>query len=1160
MPRINRSSALNQSYQEFTLAIPSSIRTDLELACRKFVEFIPPFIQQRTRQVRRGFGWKCQLKILIEFEKYNWDRGENVYTEAWFLGNIFSLLVSDLNSLRESVRSSFSKISASFDTFVHHGSGWKLKSILDLEIKLFKFKLFSGGNSSRVEIPKDVAKRRACISVKGVPHNECFYYAVAAGLLCEKKNPQRAKNYESIVSVFKSTDINCPVDMKGVARFEKKVNISLNVFAYTDGVIHPLYVTDCKGKQFHVNLLLHRAHYFTVRNMSALICSQVRKSRTKMFICPYCLCYYVREDKFDQHTLLCTRNLQRMELSKYPEISFNSYTKMVDAPFVIYFDIESICEPVKADDSCTASVRGKGKHIPISVSAIRVCRPNPAYSSPKPFMYTGTDCIQQFFAYLQRQRWKIRRLANTYHAIVMTEEDEINFANSTSCKFCGAVFDGEIKKCRDHCHLSGRYRMALCDSCNLTRAKKGQERVFVFAHGLQNYDAHFLLSEAHKFQGDGCVFAMPRSEEKMITFSLGCFQFKDSFSFMSESLAELTRLLAAKGKTKFQNMRMHMPDEKTFEMLVRKGVFPYSYFDSERKLEETSLPPKEAFYNDLSRCHISDAEYSFAQFVWKEMECKTFKDYLETYLVTDVLLLADVFENFRTNCILDYELDPAHYLSSAQFTFDAFLRHSLCKLDSFQDVDHYLYVQSGIRGGVSQISHRSSVANNKYLTTYDPDAPSKFILYLDVVNLYGYAMTQPLPVGDLRWMSQEELKLDNLLSLPEFGANGCFVTVTLLYPEYLHDRHSDLPLAPAHTRVSFKNLSPYAQSVVSKHKLMTSTNSTKLMTDFLPKNTYMLHYRLLQFYVQAGLKVESVHSGLMFKQSPVMRSYIQLNSQKRAQSDNQFDSNFYKLLSNSLFGKTIERVDKKVTARIVSNASKLHKFAGKSTFKSGRRINDNLVSIILNQCKLTLNKPSYLGPAILDLAKLRLYHLHLNKIKKFYGSKAKLLFTDTDSLMYEIQTEDVYADLRIMDDGESFDFSNYPENHPNHSVAYKKVPGLLKDETAGIPVSKFIGLRSKMYCYTTEDSEGIEKVNKAAKGVPGSVIRQNLNFARFKQVLEEDEKQSDTFRCIRSEKHAVYTKEISKSTLCSFDDKRYLLDNINSLPYGHYLLKQKCQK
>lgn len=203
-------------------------------------------------------------------------------------------------------------------------------------------------------------------------------------------------------------------------------------------------------------------------------------------------------------------------------------------------------------------------------------------------------------------------------------------------------------------------------------------KIFVFAHGLKNYDSHFLLSECYCFcHGTATeVYMLPKTEEKMLSFSMWPFQFKDTYSFLAESLSALTDSLVQKGRDKFEKIMKYMPKDVDIDLFFRKGVFPYSYLDNYTKLEERDIPPRECFFSDLTEQHVSMKDYKFAKRVWRELSCGNLRDYMEAYLITDVLLLADVFENFGSNCLLDYGLDPAHYLSSAHFTMDAFLRNT----------------------------------------------------------------------------------------------------------------------------------------------------------------------------------------------------------------------------------------------------------------------------------------------------------------------------------------------------------------------------------------------------------------------------------------------------------------------------------------------------
>ena len=352
---------------------------------------------------------------------------------------------------------------------------------------------------------------------------------------------------------------------------------------------------------------------------------------------------------------------------------------------------------------------------------------------------------------------------------------------------------------------------------------------------------------------------------------------------------------------------------------------------------EDRLPPREAFYDDLSRNDITDEAYEFAQKVWETFNCKTLQDYMEIYLLADVLLLCDVFESFRSNCLSDYELDPVHYFSSAHFTFDAFLRKSRANLELLSDINQYLFFRKGIRGGMSMVCKRFSVANNKYMgSTYDSSMPSKYIIDLDCNNLYGRAMLDYLPVGGFTWVEPRFISLKSLLHLPPDAEYGYILDVSFSYPSSLHDYHADYPLAPTKTKTPFSSLSPVAKTICLKHNLRKSTGAEKLVASFDPKLTYVLHYRNLQLYVKLGLKIEQIHRGIMFKQAPVMREYVAYNSEKRAAATNEFDVGFYKLLSNSLFGKTIERPDNRSKVRLVSKIASYEKCVSDLNFKSAK--------------------------------------------------------------------------------------------------------------------------------------------------------------------------------------------------------------------------------
>ena len=362
----------------------------------------------------------------------------------------------------------------------------------------------------------------------------------------------------------------------------------------------------------------------------------------------------------------------------------------------------------------------------------------------------------------------------------------------------------------------------------------------------------------------------------------------------------------------------------------------------------------------------------------------------------------------------------------------------------------------------------------------------------------------------------------------------CILEVDLEYPENLHDLHNDYPFCPE--RVECKN------------------RVEKLIPNLRDKTKYVIHYKNLIQCLKAGLKLKKIHRGIKFIESEWMKPYIEMNTNLRTKAKNNFEKDFYKLMINSVFGKTMENIRNRVNVKLVNTQERLKKLAAKSNLKSPPKIfSENLVSVHLKKTSLTMNKPVYLGMCILDLSKTIMYDFHYNYIKPKYGEKAKLLFTDTDSLMYEIETEDFYKDISE-DVKDRFDTSDYPENHPSGipTGINKKVLGMFKDEAAGKIIIEFVGLRAKLYSFIMEDG----KENKRCKGVKKQVVESSITHEDYKTCLRTGKEQLRKQNIIRSYEHEVYTEVVNKIALSSIDDKRYILDDgIHTLAWGHYKIK-----
>ena len=309
---------------------------------------------------------------------------------------------------------------------------------------------------------------------------------------------------------------------------------------------------------------------------------------------------------------------------------------------------------------------------------------------------------------------------------------------------------------------------------------------------------------------------------------------------------------------------------------------------------------------------------------------------------------------------------------------------------------------------------------------YDENAPSKYIMYLDANNLYSWAMSQYLPTSNFRLITDKEINKVDLGKYKTNGKNGLILEVDLEYPRELHDLHNDYPVAPEKAKVSKSMLSRYCKKIAEKYKISIG-QVDKLIPTLKSKEKYVLHYRNLQLYLDLGLNLTKVHRVLEFDQSPWLKQYIEFNTKKRKDAKNPSEKYFFKLMNNSVFGKCCENLRKRVDVRLVANEKKLLKLTSKPTYVSSKIFNENIVAVHKIKEALTLNRPAYVRMCILDLSKTLMYDFHYNYIKNKYLDRAKLLFTDTDSLTYEIEAEDVYQDFWL--DINKYDNNDYLEGH-----------------------------------------------------------------------------------------------------------------------------------
>ena len=299
--------------------------------------------------------------------------------------------------------------------------------------------------------------------------------------------------------------------------------------------------------------------------------------------------------------------------------------------------------------------------------------------------------------------------------------------------------------------------------------------------------------------------------------------------------------------------------------------------------------------------------------------------------------------------------------------------------------------------------------------------------------------------------------------------------------------------------------------------------------------------------MRLGLKLGRIHRVLAFRQSAWLCKYIDFNTEKRKNAANDFEKDFYKLMNNAVFGKTMESLRNRVNVHLVMDPVRCKKLAARPTLESIEIINSDLVMMKLARPHIVQTKPIYVGFCVLELSKVTMFEFHYDRIVAKYGPAARLLYTDTDSFIYHIRTDDLYKDMK--DDIDAYDTSNFDKRHPLYSEENKKVVGKFKSETGSIAPSEFVGLRSKLYSLLVNPTP---KPNLRAKGIKRSYVKKHLAHQNFLHVLNSKETENADFQCFRSHNHTLNTVKIHKTCLTAYDDKRYIKsDGVTTLAFGH---------
>lgn len=1112
-------------YVERWMLMPSQEERDLDAFIARIRPQIDELIETRFNEAyNTGMRISHHVEVLFRNGLYKVENPDgtfsNDYKKATLRAKPMKIIHiqqhhNNFDDIPEDLRNRIEK-------FTNTGSGWVVDKIIRYDIHLSTHVQYVGG--SYMELAKWLYFKKAIVNPKN-EDNKCFQWAVLAALHQSKHNAEKISSYKKHVNNYNWDSLTFPVDKSEIKIFEaNNIGIKVNLYAIsreqqfpftekitvlrhapdqkiTDKVINLLLVWNSEEESEDEEIFYGKAHYCWIKDMSRFTSASTGKVH-KNYVCTNCCNGFTSEEGLQKHYEICVGfKAQHLEFPKVdkdgkaPVLKFNPEGKSINRYYVVA-DLEADIKKIKTKDpnkglySQSALVKSKTTVLSIhKVNSFKLTIVDRDNMDKKPIIVRDTATIQE---------------------CIMPE------------------------------------MLRVLKEFSYSLLEKG-EKLNVFFHNLRGYDSHHILQYIENFTKISCI---PDNMERYKCITIDRVVFKDSLQFLDASLDKLVKNFP---KEQFKLTKMFFEDEKSLDLVMRKGIYPYSWKTCKNQFKARNLPPIEAFYNDLTDTKCSKKDYAHALAVWRHFKMKTFQEYHDLYLLCDVLLLTDVFNAFCDKSIEEFGLDPVNYVSLPSYAHDAMLKYTGVELELITDPDMYLFFEKGLRGGITTAVTKYAKANNPMVPGYDSSKKTSFIVYVDKNNLYGHAMRQKLPHSNYRWATAEEIAEFNTETLKTFdfdGDTGYAFEVDAYTPKELHDKHSDFPLAPEHRIVPFEELSPYTLELATELNIKPTKNK-KLMCTLHDKEKYVVHGKTLQLYVNLGLVVTKIHRVVKFYQEAWLKPYIDMNTEKRAIATTDFDKDFYKLMNNSVFGKTMENVRSRVNVKL-AGVDQLKKLLNKPNLDHINIISENLAAVQMKQTTILMNKPIQIGFTILDLSKYDMYDYHYNYMKERYpGMRVTLLYTDTDSFIYHVETEDIYADMK--EDAKIFDFSGYPKDHPCFSNENKKVVGKMKDELNGVLISEHVGLKAKMYALDTMHPKPEDKEIRKAKGTSKSYVKNKLTFQAYKDVLHSRKITQASVNKIQSKNHQLYTQNQNRIALSPYDDKRYVLnDGIHTLAYGHY--------
>ena len=1072
--------------------------------------------------------------------------------------------ISDLlEHIRETVVSRLENTQAQLQ-----GSGWVIKEISKFEISFCKF--VRGVLGAYTPYPVGVRGKDNIFNPR--TSENCVLIALASHFYIKQKPSVRPFRLANIINrnarIFWQDRVNIgnldssSIGWESLAQLEKLNNIGINVYSlskqtHNKSKYNIQLVYNSRTKYERVNLLLlNDNHIALIKDLKVFYRRFCQKLEPIRFICERCLTSFKEENDSIQHSIYCTAETTVEYPQPGEKLGFQKFKSLYPHPYVAFADFESLNKKVPNEEQNSHQLATQ--HAFAFKYSIIDIRCKTQYKISKEKSYFGEDCINHFLSCISEDWKEISSKIN--FPVNFSPADMQIHAEKKKCDICKSSFNKtNLKKTKHHFHYleENNYAGTLCTPCNL----KLRSPFFlpVIFHNL-SYDLSLILKQYDENTYDFKV--NKKGGMNFYSASVGKLKLVDSMNMIKGSLANLAdHHILNNGDLTIVKESLKNFSHEAQELLCATGkqFFPYEYLDSFDKLEETSLPPINQFYSSLTDSNIKPSDYQHAQSVWARTGCRTLKDYVSVYLSLDVSLLADIYLQWR-NVLLDlFGLDCLYFLTLASYAIESMFHKCAIKLDTISDPALYSLINTNIRGGFCSVGKRHIIANNKDTNpNFDPvSMKSNYLLYVDFNSLYPSVMSKfKLPIGDFIQLQGEEFdnfKNQDLTALDIEGETGYYIYCDIdhIKPE-IAEKTDSYPLLISPMNIEPQHLSEFSTNLLKDKNIKLPKNNTKLVAHHLGVKNYLITLPLLQFLIKNGVEVSKIHKVFKFRQEFYLKHFIDENIKMRAAATNPFIKAALKLINNSIYGRTLlNPLNYATEAKLChdNNNSDLLKSFSRPTFRKVDIINDDRFLVTYNKANVKAASPIYVGFSILDHAKLFMYKFWYSTIVPTYGERAQFVYTDTDSFIINIETEDIMKEINGPLSNH-LDLSNFPCDHPLYSDRCKGELGRLKIETGVHFIKEFVGLKPKAYTYTTTQDD--KACNNTLKGVPKH-IRNSLNLQCYKQCLYSNSTfRRDIFNLRFYNKHMSLVKN-NKIILSSFEDKRFYINSFKSYAYGHPL-------